>query len=287
LPVRRGSRLVVETCRGFSQCPTVVRERLLLAIAGEGIAPRLVGDVVVGGRWVGFVRELVPGEGLDTVVLRLLEEGRLNEASELVYRAGFLLGVFHRRAACLAGLFPRIGAEGLLRSIAGWAGFMAARGWVLEARLLLGVLDGLELGSAAGLVVFPHGDVHFGQFVLRNGGGLVLIDYRGEPFRPSWWLFRSFPAERDLASLLRSLDYLLALAGCRRWGLCYQRLCRSLLRGYIGGSGYWPSRSQLWLWMLERLGYEVFFEAVESTGFEWIPLSALQGVVAAVWDCSG
>ena len=51
-----------------------------------------------------------------------------------------------------------------------------------------------------------HGDLHLGQ-VLIVKDDVFIIDFEGEPDRPLAWRRRKAPAARDLAGLVRSIDY--------------------------------------------------------------------------------
>jgi trehalose synthase-fused probable maltokinase len=97
-----------------------------------------------------------------------------------------------------------------------------------EARLdeALALLDGRDretLAAAAGalrrrfavfervepppLLTRVHGDLHLGQFLHRERGVPVLVDFEGEPTRTAAERLRLASPLRDLAGLLRSVDH--------------------------------------------------------------------------------
>jgi maltokinase len=122
-----------------------------------------------------------------------------------------------------------------------------------------------------------HGDYHLGQ-LLRTEDGFAVIDFEGEPARPL--AERRAPGSplRDLAGMLRSLDYAAHTAigpsdarDRTRW-LAEAR--DAFLDGYGGiGAGEAPL---LAAFELEKACYEVVYEANNRPDWLWLPLGALE-----------
>jgi trehalose synthase-fused probable maltokinase len=133
-------------------------------------------------------------------------------------------------------------------------------------------------GARAARVSRIHGDYHLAQ-LLRTPGGFTVIDFEGEPARAL--AERRAPASplRDLAGMLRSLDYAAhtAIAGDRApdersdW-LAAARA--ALLDGY---GGVTPDEAPLLAaFELEKACYEVVYEANNRPDWTWLPLGALE-----------
>jgi len=175
---------------------------------------------------------------------------------------------------------------------------LSAWGSAAEAQLgaALGVLDEANRPRLAGLaprikagfgaiegarsapVSRIHGDYHLGQ-LLRTGGGFTVIDFEGEPARTL--SERRAPASplRDLAGMLRSLDYAAhtAIAEDRApdersdWVAAARA---ALLEGY---GGVLPDEAPLLAaFELEKACYEVVYEANNRPDWTWLPLGALE-----------
>jgi len=141
-----------------------------------------------------------------------------------------------------------------------------------------------------------HGDFHLGQ-VLVASGDVMIIDFEGEPSlslaerraKDSGW--------RDVAGILRSLDY--ALAAARRgapsagkeqqWeqlaGGFRQLMPRELLRAYreaaraADGELTGRDRDLLDLFMLEKAAYEINYEVSNRPDWLGVPLRGLTELI--------
>ena len=173
---------------------------------------------------------------------------------------------------------------------------------------LLQVKPGLH-DYAAGLIrpslgrckIRHHGDLHLGQ-VLVAGDDAIIIDFEGEPSRPLADRRRKAPAARDVAGVLRSLDY--AAMASRQQRQNSERLTTPTLRALfawreqstdcflsayqdaIGASVLWPDRAEdtkamLNFFLLEKALYEVEYELSYRPAWVSVPL---RGVLRALED---
>lgn len=145
------------------------------------------------------------------------------------------------------------------------------------------------------LVHRVHGDLHLGQ-VLRTPVSWWVLDFEGEPARSVAERRELQSPLRDVASMLRSFDYAalhaagvgvaaggqpeetadlsMVRSGLAEWAT---RSRDAFLRGYAEQSGLDLAalRPLLYGYELDRLVYEVRYEALTRPGWQEIPLTAL------------
>ncbi|NMN59627.1 maltose alpha-D-glucosyltransferase/alpha-amylase [Xanthobacter sp. SG618] len=142
-----------------------------------------------------------------------------------------------------------------------------------------------------------HGDFHLGQVLVAQGDA-VIIDFEGEPALPVEARRAKDSGWRDVAGILRSLDYAVRArrrpsqaAGDANFGrladLFQARVPQTLLDAYRKGAGIDTRGAEaerddalLRLFLLEKAAYEVTYEMDNRP--DWLPiaLSSLARLVA-------
>ena len=130
-----------------------------------------------------------------------------------------------------------------------------------------------------------HGDYHLGQ-VMRTHSRWVLLDFEGEPAVPLERRRARFPALRDVAGMLRSLDYAArfqlaglgdagqATAAARDWA---RRNQAAFCAGYARAGGADPGKHGILVraLTLDKAVYEVMYEARNRPSWLPIPLGSI------------
>jgi maltokinase len=141
-----------------------------------------------------------------------------------------------------------------------------------------------------------HGDLHLGQILVAEDDA-VIIDFEGEPKRPLDERRRRAPAARDVAGIIRSLDYAamaaslgnteseelspLSFKALMTWRDQSTETFLGSYRETIGLSVLWPDNAEdadamLNFFLLEKALYEVEYELAYRPGWLAVPL---QGVM--------
>jgi len=136
--------------------------------------------------------------------------------------------------------------------------------------------------AGAPLVSRVHGDYHLGQ-LLRTASGFMVIDLEGEPARPLGE--RRLPQSplRDVAGMLRSLDY--AARSAERatgGGFSPDAWLVDARKAFLGayGAGAADQANLLRAFEGEKACYEVRYEANNRPDWGWLPIAALERIAA-------
>lgn len=143
-------------------------------------------------------------------------------------------------------------------------------------------LDGLA-GLIGRVKLRHHGDFHLGQTLRVEGDDFMLIDFEGEPLRPLEERRRKHTPLRDVAGMLRSLNYAVASAGVSSpepAGAWEADMRRAFLAGYgnaARGAPFLPSSEEdftraVAVFELEKAAYEIVYEANNRPQWVDIPV---------------
>lgn len=198
----------------------------------------------------------------------------------------------------LAGAFPLVdapdGPEQVARAIE------QRHAWAVSAVPDLARFAPTVQGVAARVRALPatpprqrvHGDLHLGQ-VLRTPTAWYVTDFEGEPLAPLDQRTRPDLAVRDVAGLLRSIDYAAAVGGgsgpaASAWAVAARA---ALLEGYAEGhpaasappTGGDADLALLTLALeLDKTLYEAVYESRNRPSWLPIPVGALERLAADV-----
>ncbi|WP_299441342.1 maltokinase N-terminal cap-like domain-containing protein [uncultured Phycicoccus sp.] len=288
--------LIVKVFRMLSpgENPDVVLQGALVD-AGSRRVPGVVGSVV--GGWphptpegdrpatghLAFVQEFLPGvEDAWRVALRAAEEG--TDLRGPAHELGVATAQVHLALATALGTSPTT-PEQVQAILAGMR--LRFDDAVAEVPDLESVRPAVEsVLAAAATGPWPdlqriHGDYHLGQVLYSPDRGWVLLDFEGEPLRSL--AERSLPDQwiRDIAGMLRSVDYVGGTReqatgrSAREWVTVAQQ---AFLDGYAAEAGADPRRlgALLAAFELDKAMYEVVYEARNRPAWLGIPLGAIQ-----------
>jgi maltose alpha-D-glucosyltransferase/alpha-amylase len=313
-----GDRLIMKHFRRLAEGlnPEEEMSRFLTERARFPHTPRLAGHLEyrrAGARTtLAVVQELVTGarngwEWMLAALEAFYQEARGAPAVEptrvrslagptlvALKRLGTITGALHRALASDA-TDPAFAPEPIT------TGDIAA--WTAEVARQLGAAS-VALGSAppvpdrdleAGLQslrgadkIRHHGDLHLGQTLYREAGGdFVILDFEGEPLRPLAERRRKHTPLRDVAGLLRSIDYAAVATrppGLEDWAAAWQteaaRVFAAAYRQAVAGARFVPHTLDAFTRALavlevEKAAYEVVYEANHRPAWVGIPRAGL------------
>lgn len=137
-----------------------------------------------------------------------------------------------------------------------------------------------QLGESAVQVQRIHGDFHLGQTLL-SPAGWYIIDFEGEPLVPLVDRVRPDSVWRDVAGMLRSIDYAAASAGmgestASAW---VQATSAAFQQGYQP-EGFAAAQSQLLdAYVLDKAVYETVYETRNRPDWVGIPLRGIESII--------
>ena len=163
----------------------------------------------------------------------------------------------------------------------------------------LAMLTGLAAAPLHSHRIRVHGDYHLGQVLYRPSplseslaDCLQIIDFEGEPQRSLQARREKHSAAKDVAGMLRSLDYVVRVADQETDTPCppktLDRLTAWFLESYTAaaqGHAYWPADAReagrlLSIYSLDKAIYEVAYEASHRPEWLGVPLAALSLLAA-------
>ena len=268
--------------------PDVVLQGALTA-AGSTRVPALVGSATVGVEGLRthalLAQEFLPGvEDAWPLALRLAAAGEELATGPL----GAAVAEVHRDLAAALGTAEadRAAAEAMVAQMRERLHAVCARvPQVAEHREALEALFDAALGVPWPALQRIHGDLHLGQVLQVPHRGWVLLDFEGEPLRALSQ--RSLPdcPLRDVAGMLRSLDYAAGAVrhGSGRDASAWAADARAaFLAGYVeeagrDGAAVDTAAGSVLLAAFEadKAVYEALYEARNRPDWLPIPLAAL------------
>ena len=267
---------------GFREAPGLAGSASYL-LAGEPHSAAMLQELVPssGDGWSWALGRLAaPGDGPADAIRGVSQIGRLTAEMHAALASRPEVRGFPSRPAMPGELAAwRAAAERQLSAaMAVLDGDSRLRLEAVAPRIATG-FQAIEAAGAVG-VSRIHGDYHLGQ-LLRTADGFRVIDFEGEPARTL--AERRAPASplRDLAGMLRSLDY---AAHSSSWDLREdgpQGWLRDARAAFLDGYGGIGSEEAplLAAFELEKACYEVVYEANMRPDWVWLPLEALGRLV--------
>jgi maltose alpha-D-glucosyltransferase / alpha-amylase len=175
-----------------------------------------------------------------------------------------------------------------------------AKGLLARRKPILRLVRQLSRAAKGVPLTRIHGDFHLGQILVANGDAYI-IDFEGEPNRPIAERRAKSSPMRDVAGILRSFDY--AAAMTERKGQTSQahvaeasrvklfqhfrvNAPKALLESYrqVAGKQDAAQTAALDLFLLEKAGYEIAYEAANRPSWLRVPMAGLGAIADRLLD---
>jgi trehalose synthase-fused probable maltokinase len=124
-----------------------------------------------------------------------------------------------------------------------------------------------------------HGDYHLGQLLVTDDG-FVVTDFEGEPARPLEERRRPTSPLRDVAGMLRSLDYAARTVQRTQPDFDADGWLEAARAAFLTAYGEPADPGLLRALELEKACYEIRYEANFRPDWTWLPLEAIERMVA-------
>jgi maltose alpha-D-glucosyltransferase/alpha-amylase len=313
------------TERGFANAPALLGE--IVRVETGGVAALAVAQQFVhnqGDAWTWLMDRLL--RALDdlksTEPDEAAEADHLTDCDQLAAAIGRRLGEMHAILAQPTDdpAFAPVAAG--RAELAHWrdraraeieAAFkaLAAQSWerlidqeraaaLMERRAnLLTAVDEIPSVGVGAFLTRVHGDFHLGQ-VLVSSGDVFIIDFEGEPARELEERRSKASPLRDVAGLLRSLDYVVAtikdrkkvgaasLSNDRTEGFLDRfrsMATKAFMKAYLTAVEDRAVNKQLLnLLLIEKAAYEINYEAASRPAWLPVPLAGLAALTQNIFD---
>ena len=243
---------------------------------------------------VGMLQAFVGSRGDGWSEMRALLATDLDASIRSVARIGAVTSDLHRalasrpedaafplRAASVRELaaWRADGERELVDAIAALSGAQHERLLRLAPSIRATFAEAFGSAGASAQVTRIHGDYHLGQLLVTDDGSFAVIDFEGEPARPLAERRRPASPLRDVAGMLRSLDYAGRTAEREAHAADFKAEAwlaasrAALLAAYDANRA---DEGLLRAFELQKACYEVRYEASNRPDWTWLPLEALE-----------
>jgi maltose alpha-D-glucosyltransferase/alpha-amylase len=268
------------TDAGFEETPAVAGSIVYQAPDGEPAAAAMLQAFVpsTGDAWSAMLDALASGAARATEMAAAI--GRLTVRMHAAFASRPHDPAFPARVASVAETAGwRASAESqLAQAVAALRGEAHDRLVAAAPQVTARFADAFGRASGDQLVSRIHGDYHLGQLLARSDGGFSVIDFEGEPARPLAERRQPSSPLRDVAGMLRSLDYAARTAG-RRSALDADAWLAEARAAFLGEYGVLGALVDAF--ELEKACYEIRYEANNRPSWLWLPLAAVERLAHA------